>query len=521
MKRSWRSHDREGCWSNTLRKNLVQEQARSACSWTRTQRVIFSCALFSLLSPALLADPPLPTSVPPPSTVTTPPASPTVEERLTGIEARINAWDRFVKGLSIGGAIRYRGEFKSPADYRLANGNDSEDFNSLRTRLHARFQAEKHFGAFVELQDSRAFGEESPTFLTDDEGVDLRQGHFVFTDLLGLLPSRPTVLEKIDATLRVGREQLPSYGDQRMISPLDWSNIGRAYEGGRATLKFGGAETTADLLWAQLVEDAGINGAGQDAQITGIYAMNRAIPHTELDVYGFWRNFKHQGGATLGEDGIAGDLEDSTFGVRSAFQKHGARASFEFAYQEGKSATDRVDAFGYAGEAGYRLEEKCCPWQPGFAFGHTFASGDDDPVDGNENTFKPIAPFGHSYQGHYDIFAWQNGRDTYFKTLVAPFAAKRATVHADFHWFRLDAQRDAWYDAGGTAIRTASAGNQGRDIGRELDIYVKWASAEKRFAIWTGWSHFWAGNFVRGTGGGGQGDFLFFQMELFFGEKAG
>ena len=102
------------------------------------------------------------------------------------------------------------------------------------------------------------------------------------------------------------------------------------------------------------------------------------------------------------------------------------------------------------------------------------------------------------------------------KAKVSPF--EKFTAHADLHFFRLAEDEDAWYNAGGAVLRRDPTGSSGENIGRELDLYLK-CTVFDRLEIWTGWSHFWDGSYVGRTGGGGQGDFLFFQMELFFGSS--
>ncbi|MCA8960459.1 MAG: alginate export family protein [Planctomycetes bacterium] len=410
--------------------------------------------------------------------------------------------------LTFGAAIRIRAENRDPVNYALANSRSAEDYTLLRTKVHVGLGVNDHLGGFIQFRDSRTWGEESPnSVLSDSEGVDLHQGYIWLKNVQELLGVETP--EGVAFTIRGGRIEFPNLGDQRMFSSLDWSNIARTFDGYHFAL------TTAPVdvhgVLATVTEDPGFN-AGRDAHLYVIYVASRPADGLECDVYAAWRNYKTD--SVTGEDSVVGDLEDQTYGARAAFARADFRAMLEAAFQDGKSANDDVEAYGWVAEAGYRA--KNVPYMPGLSFGWTFASGDGNPTDGDENTFKPIAPFGHAYQGHYDIFAWQNGHDYYAKAIVSPCAL--CTVHADFHHFILDEPEDSWYNAGGVAQRTDSTGRSGRTIGSELDLYVK-GTVSKRLKVWAGWSHFWRGPYVRRTGGGDTGNFLFFQGELLFGKS--
>ncbi|MFQ5654330.1 MAG: alginate export family protein, partial [Planctomycetota bacterium] len=138
------------------------------------------------------------------------------------------------------------------------------------------------------------------------------------------------------------------------------------------------------------------------------------------------------------------------------------------------------------------------------------------PADTDAETFIPVAPYGHEFQGYYDLFSWQNNHDTYIKAWAAPWKTLR--LHADFHLFRLDEEQDAWYNAAGSVVQQDAGGTSGKQLGTELDLHAKWTCGDS-LSFWTGWSHFWPGRFVNNTSGRSQGDFLFFQMELLFGSS--
>lgn len=433
----------------------------------------------------------------------------TLVERLEAVEEELRNQPAWLKSLDVGGAVRVRGESKSPFNYMVANRNRSEDFALLRSRLHIGFDVNEHLAALLEFQDARVFGEEM-SLVADTDGADLQQGHIILKNLEDLCLGEAD--DSWDLTVYAGRKRLPNYGDQRMISSLDWGNVGRTFDGAQVVAKSEHAQV--DFLYALINEGAGVTGAGNDDVLGGVYATTSAVPNVTLDGYWFGRNFKTDG--VTGENGAVGDLEDHTFGARAKAKSNGFHATVEAARQSGDFSSDTVQAWAWATEVGIASAPGSVPLSPAFAAGWTFATGDGNPNDGKRETFTPVAPFGHAYQGHYDIFAWQNGHDYYLKAKVSPM--KKCTAHADFHFFRLAEDKDAWYNAGGAVLRRDPTGNSGKNIGRELDLYLK-CTVFDHLKIWTGWSHFWDGSYVGRTGGGGQGDFFFFQMELFFGSN--
>lgn len=432
-----------------------------------------------------------------------------VADRVAALEQLLAPWEEIMKGLTLGGAIRLRTEYRDPASYSTANPGVSKDMTLMRTRFHMDFNVSEHLSTRVEFQDSRTWGD-GGSLVSDSEQVDLNEGYITFKRMqdCGLLAALP---EAWDLSLRAGRQRLPQLGDQRMISDLDWHNVGRAFDGVHLILD--APSFQADILHAQLLEDSTSTGSGADNELTGIYISSDCIERTHLDVYAF---LLHLGDDSItGENAVMGDLEQYTYGVRADHKIGDFKGTFEYAMQSGDSSDDDIDAHGYAAEVTYRQpDDGPLPWHPSFTIGTTFATGDANGTDGDQETFTPIAPFGHAYQGHMDVFAWMNGRDTYFKVAMKPCAG--ASLHIDYHFFELDEEADAWYSAAGSMIRPGLA-TADNEIGSEIDLYVKYGN--ERMKIWTGWSHFMDGDFVSDTGGGSAGDFVFFQVEVFFGAK--
>jgi hypothetical protein len=82
-----------------------------------------------------------------------------------------------------------------------------------------------------------------------------------------------------------------------------------------------------------------------------------------------------------------------------------------------------------------------------------------------------------------------------------------------YHVFFLDEARDALYNANGAVIRFDPTGAAGRDVGQELDLTAQFIFSP-RTDLLVGYSHFWAGDFVRATNPAGvTGDVDFTYVE--------
>src|SRR5258708_5192842 len=122
-----------------------------------------------------------------------------------------------IKQVSLDGQIRLRGEYRDPTTYsnNLAAPRSDELFLT-RIRINLDFKVNEDIDVFVQPQDERQWGQEV-SVLSDERNFDLHQGYVEIRNIL----SEPL-------SVKAGRMEL-SYGDQRLVSPLDWSNIGRAW----------------------------------------------------------------------------------------------------------------------------------------------------------------------------------------------------------------------------------------------------------------------------------------------------
>lgn len=392
--------------------------------------------------------------------------------------------------LRFGGQLRARGEAMNTLSYATPGQLRAADSGFLRTRVNLEAIPAAGVRTFVQVQDSRTAGAEV-SVASNEKNLDLHQGYLDLPELWG----RPILL-------RIGRQEL-SYGDGRLISPLDWSNVGRAWDGVR--LSAGPAEWKADVFVTKIKE---VGGLKRDAWFSGLYGSCKAAPGHEFDGYLLFRD---QGDGTLtGESGRKGNLAERTAGGRIKGKAGGADYSAEAAWQFGRSAGDRIRSYAGAVAAGYTFD---AAWKPRVGVEVDYASGDKDPADARRGAFDPLFPFGHYYQGYQDIFSWKNGEDWMLTTRAEPGGGWQ--LQADYHWFRLAHGRDGWYDATTALIRRDATGASGRNVGHEVDLTAR-VAVRKAIKLWLGVSRFWNSAFVKRTGGGGDRNWGFLQATVDF-----
>jgi hypothetical protein len=393
--------------------------------------------------------------------------------------------------LTFSGQVRARAETTNVEAYSSPLKRRGYDLTTLRTRLGVAVETNQKVNGFIQIQDSRNWGSEA-SVTTNTGNLDLHQG---YVDVLDLFD------QPLD--LRAGRMEM-HYGDGRVITSLDWSNVGRAWDGAR--LRWRGSSYTVDLFDTVVKE---VSTAKRNGHFWGLYASCKAVPKHEFDAYILGRD--QRDGTFTNEHGTLGNLSDRTVGARVK----GTPGRFDYTgeadWQFGRKAGQRVRAWAMAATGGYTFDHSL---KPRVGVEYDFASGDSNPSDNKLTTFEAPYPFGHAYQGYQDIFSWKNGHA--FKGSVSVDPKPDWRVQADYHHFRLHHAFDAWYDATGTAIIARSAtGAPGKDIGNELDLHVKGKFREV-ITLWFGYSRFFAGSYVKATTTRGDRDWGFFQAAFNF-----
>lgn len=128
-------------------------------------------------------------------------------------------------GFSVGALVRVRPEMKYNFDFNR-NTNDNVDFTGQKIQFWIQKEFSKDVIAKITFQDSRLWGAEKGSLTgisTANDGTrqstDVREAYIEVKNNLGL-----------PLHIQAGR-QLLRYGDERLVGSLDWTNVGRSFDG--------------------------------------------------------------------------------------------------------------------------------------------------------------------------------------------------------------------------------------------------------------------------------------------------
>jgi hypothetical protein len=406
--------------------------------------------------------------------------------------------------------------FKISGELRMSGeGRDNADFNSDRldgtvkvlNRLRLSFLRKFDHGIliFAQLQDSRIWGEEGSS-LASLKAVDLHQAYLEIDRVAGL-PFR----------IRLGRQKL-SFGSERLVGSYDWDNIGRAFDA--LNVQLGNDEQKLNL-WLAQTRDHNAPTVARNQEFGGAYFSSSRLLPTTFDAYVLVlydaRNFESVADpAPPGvQDEPSRTLTVYTLGARFNGQL-AARFHYdlEVAYQTGQRGFRDISAYALALSAGYTFGAR---WRPAIHAGYLFGSGDGDPSDGNSETFSNLFPDAHREFGAMDYAGWSNVSAVKLGFAVSP--RQHLSIGADWHLLALANAQDAWYRAGGFNVGTPpefyrrAVPGAGKRLSHELDIYATHVYRE-HLDLQLGLSKFFAGEFIKNTGGLRADDSIFGYLSI-------
>ncbi|MHB0954847.1 MAG: alginate export family protein [Pirellulaceae bacterium] len=294
---------------------------------------------------------------------------------------------------------------------------------------------------------------------------------------------------------RVGRQEL-LLGSQRLVSPLDWANTRRTFEGVRAFRH--GEKWDLDAFWVQFVLPLPdkFDRPEENQDLMGAWATYRREKGEFLDFYYLFLNNTNN----INRQGITeAPVEVSTLGSRWTGDECSYLWDFEGAVQFGdRGNSDLVAGMATAGVGKHMEGLRGSP--TGWLY-YDFASGDADPNGGTSHTFNHLYPFGHYYLGWADLVGRQNIHDASAQLYFYP--NHWTSVWLQYHQFWLAEARDALYNAAGAAYRRDPTGQAGTHVGQEFDIVVNFHLTDTS-DILLAYCKLWGGEFLEGTAGPNQ-----------------
>lgn len=394
--------------------------------------------------------------------------------------------------LDLGGQLRTRYHHEEGMGQDIAGPGfnrfqgTQHDIFLTRVRLYSNWRA---------THNLRIYAEGIFADVTDDEHtyqprpIDRNYGDFLnlFADV-GLTDG---------LTARVGRQEL-QYGAERLISPLDWANTRRTFDGGRVLYK--GDQWSSDLFYTHVVPVVPNRLDEPDYNQTFYGSYNTISVNDDLSVDAYYIGYDDR------RTQPGGDFSIHTCGLRL----NGALTDNWLFEMEGGPQFGRQSSLGVGHEAAFctcgigRKLGDVLPWSPMLWGYYDYASG--NTPSGDFNRFNDLLPLGHKYFGFIDAVKRQN--------IEAPNVLLTMKPHQKvdllfWYWhFMANQSGDIVPSIGGTPPQSTAS----KDLGDELDITAKY-SIGPRSNVLLGYSHFWRGNKILAPA---DADFSYVQWELNF-----
>jgi len=402
--------------------------------------------------------------------------------------------------LSTGGQVRYQWKDETNRNL-LGNFPNHDEFGLLRTRLHADLLMEDSFRVFVETISADVHGKKA----SDPPPLPIDRNDWDFLNAFVEFIANP------EFRMRYGRTEL-QYGAQRLVSPLDWGNTRRTFEGGVLQFKDGNRSSDFFVTHPVVVDARHQDESNESRYFSGLYNTWTLEGGRTADAYLL---HLHESDSVLANGaGVLGGADIYTVGGRYAGKSGVWDWDVEAAVQRGNWSGDAVRAGMWALTGGATLAD--LPGSPRLGLDLDWASGDDNATDGTKGTFNQLFPLGHAWFGYIDLVGRQN--------IVAFSPSSRwklgetAWFRAAWHDFNLQNDSDSLYGASGAPVLTDTSGGSGSHVGQEWDLTLGWAPSflAPHSELLFGYSYFVPGNFAENLGGGDRPQLLYMQYVLNF-----
>ena len=404
--------------------------------------------------------------------------------------------------LDVGGSVRLRYEYRNDFNQQRYADQSSHDrkrdhFVLHRTRVDFNLRLAEEARLYVEAQDARAYDSD---FRKDDFAVgcpywnplDLRQAYLEWRHI-GDTPFG----------IKLGRQAI-YYADNRIWGPGEWGNVGRyTWDAAKLIVDTELAELHGIFANRVAYDPHSFDEHDRRLDAFGAYAMIKKLP-LRLDL--FWVGKRTRREMAVNARGDTVDLDTHTVGVHvdgklAKRWDYGGTLARTFGERNGAD----VEAYGANARLGYTFDH---PWQPRVGVEYSHATGDPNAAGGDYETFDGVFGAIDRMYGRINFFAWQNLQDYQLSVSAKPVAKTKVSV--DYHVFRLDEDKDAWYWCSGQPARRDPSGKSGSGVGQEIDLLVRYKHSD-HLSFLAGYAHFFPGGFTKHTGPDPDADWLFFQ----------
>ena len=383
--------------------------------------------------------------------------------------------------LFIGGQYRNRIEGPTGIGNRAVN-----DFYLLdRLRIRVIIQPKDWLSFHGEVQDARLF--------FNYHTAEANPFQDTWTLWEGYAQVGSSTSGWVDAA---GGRQVLLFGDERVIGPSNWLNVGRTFNVARVDLHQ--SDFKVSIFASSVVpgDNADLHNALPGNNFYGVYgSFNNIVPKGTFEPYVLWRVAPSNPG--LPEEVGHGHLNETTIGLH---WKGELPADFdydtEFDGQKGSLGNYSIGA--WAGYASFGKTFSDVAASPRIFIEGNYASGTKNPAGRNWNTFDQLYPSNHDKLGFTDQVGRRNIEQ--FRAGVEEEPTKRWKLKQAFVVYWLVTANDNFYASSGAIAIPAHPGAS-RHIGNELDLAFEY-TLNKGLNFGFGYARLFAGQFLKTTAGG-------------------
>jgi hypothetical protein len=403
---------------------------------------------------------------------------------------RIHLGDNWL--LSVGGEERFR--TMNEVDSRLNKAGEDNTYDLNRVRAYADLWYKDVFRVYAEFIQAATVNQDLTPNPIDKIKPTVQN---LFVDL--------KVFELGDnpVYVRAGRQEL-LYGSERLISPLDWADTRRTFQGVKGF--WHSEDFDVDAFWVQPVIDNTMDyhyGPDPNQNFEGLWTTYRPHKGQTIDLY--YLNLDNTNKVAKGQYGFVDGYNVSTFGTRYAGDFDNFLWDCEGMFQFGDWANQTIAAGAATVSGGYHFAD--LPLNPTFWLCFDWAQGDPHPGEGSvHRTFNQLFPFGHYYFGGIDLIGRENIQDLNMEMWLNP--TKWICFGIQYHILSLDSAKDSLYNSAGTAILgqsltgTAKAvPGEAAGIGDELVFIINFHLTNHQ-DIYVQYCKLYAGDFLKENGRG-------------------
>jgi hypothetical protein len=389
----------------------------------------------------------------------------------------ITELDQFLPNwIQFGGQFRDRAESQGGLSY--APVNDTYDLTQLRIGIY--IQPAKWLKLVGVTQDSRVFfNHHVATAPPYQEIWDIREAYAqIGSSSEGWIDL-------------VGGRQMFSFGDERVIGPSDWLNMGRTFDTIRADLHHPGVKVSIFAASVIYARDDFIAHHIEGNNIYGIYSsFTNLLRHTTIEPYLLWRVAPSM--TALPETEGLGNLSEATGGARVAGTLLDRfDYDIEMNKQTGSLGHYSIDAWGGHWNAGYTFRNTRI--QPRLFVEYNYASGTRNPSGDTWGTHDQIYPSSHDKMDFADQFGWRNIQDV--RAGVDEKVARRWTLTEMVNDVWLATKNDAVYGTSGAISIAAHPGATSSHLGTELDFIADYKQ-NRHVDYGFGFCHLFTGQYL-------------------------